>query len=367
MRIAIVTDAWTPQVNGVVTTLHRTVGALEHAAHVVRVLSPDAFRTIRCPTYPEIRLALWPRAKLAAALDEFAPDAVHIATEGPLGAAARRHCAAAGLAFTTSYHTQFPQYLRRRAPIPEAWSYAYLRRHHGAARRTLVATEHMRRDLLDHGFANVVIWSRGVDAELFKPCGRDAIAAPRPIWIYAGRLAVEKNLEAFLRLDLPGTKVVVGDGPGREALERRYPAARFVGYRFGTDLAAQLSAADVFVFPSRTDTFGLVMLEAMACGTPVAAFPVTGPIDVVTPGVDGVLDDDLRAAALAALTLDRGACRRSALGRTWARASAQFFGHLVRARGGADLLAPEKPTLVHPRAEAPRNGANFAASRTLEP
>jgi glycosyltransferase involved in cell wall biosynthesis len=302
-------------------------------------VGPDGFRTIPCPTYPEIRLALLPGRKLAATLDALAPDAVHVATEGPLGIAARHYCGANRLSFTTSYHTQFPQYVRKRVPIPESWSYAYLRRHHGRARRTLVATEHQRRDLVAHGFENVVLWSRGVDAELFKPGARDVLSVARPIWMYAGRVAVEKNLDAFLSLELPGTKVVVGDGPDRAELARRHPGAVFAGYKFGAELAGHLSAADVFVFPSRTDTFGLVMLEAMACGTPVAAFPVTGPIDVVTPGVDGALDEDLARAAFAALDVDRGSCRRSALGRTWERASAQFLSHLVRTRDGRDLVA----------------------------
>ena len=339
MKLAIVTDAWEPQVNGVVTTLSRTRRELARMGHSVTVVAPGDFRTVPCPTYPEIRLALLPGRKLAAMLDRFEPDAIHLATEGPLGIAARRYCVRNGLSFTASYHTQFPQYIRKRAPIPESWSYAFLRHHHRHARRTLVATEHQRRDLIEHGFANVVIWSRGVDADLFRPCGRDALSLPRPIWIYVGRVAVEKNLDAFLALELPGTKVVVGDGPDRVELARRYPNAVLPGYRFGAALAAYLSAADVFVFPSRTDTFGLVMLEAMACGTPVAAFPVTGPIDVVTPGVNGVLDDDLAAAARAALNIDREACRRSALTRTWARASAQFLSHLVRANGGIDLVA----------------------------
>ncbi len=338
MKLAIATDAWQPQVNGVVTTLSRTRDALQRAGHDVTVMAPDAFRTVPCPTYPEIRLALLPGRKLAGMLDALAPDAVHIATEGPLGAAARSYCVANRLSFTTSYHTQFPQYVRKRVPIPETWSYAYLRNHHGRARRTLVATEHQRRDLVAHGFENVVLWSRGVDAEIFKPTHRDAVVARRPIFMYAGRVAVEKNLDAFLSLDLPGTKVVVGDGPDRAELARRYPSASFPGYKFGVELADYLSAADVFVFPSRTDTFGLVMLEAMACGTPVAAFPVTGPIDVVTPGVDGVLSEDLGRAALAALEVDREGCRRSALGRTWERASAQFLSHLVRATDGRDLL-----------------------------
>jgi glycosyltransferase involved in cell wall biosynthesis len=304
----------------------------------VSVFSPSEHRTVPCPTYPEIRLAMLPRRRLARLLTEFAPDAIHIATEGPLGMAAASWCTASGLAFTTSYHTQFPQYVRKRAPIPESWSYAFLRRHHGRARRTLVATEHLRRELLGHGFKNVVLWSRGVDTTVFKPCGREHLQGPRPIWIYAGRVAVEKNLEEYLSLDLPGSKYVVGDGPDRAALERRYPEARFVGYKFGADLARHLSSADVFIFPSRTDTFGLVMLEAIACGTPVAAYSVTGPIDVIAAGVSGILDEDLRQAALRALELDRSSCGRTALERTWRRATEQFLSHLVSARNGERLV-----------------------------
>jgi glycosyltransferase involved in cell wall biosynthesis len=339
MKLALVTDAWQPQVNGVVTTLLRTREALEGRGHVVRVLSPDQHRTVPCPTYPEIRLALWPRRQLITALADFEPDAIHIATEGPLGQAAASHCAATGLAFTTSYHTQFPQYVRKRVPIPESWSYAWLRRHHDRARRTLVATEQQRRDLIKHGFANLALWSRGVDAEMFRPHGRDHLQLPRPIFANVGRVAIEKNLTAFLDLDLPGTKVLIGDGPDRAHLEHRYPDVVFLGYRFGTELARCLAAVDVFVFPSRTDTFGLVMLEAMACGIPVAAYPVTGPVDVVTSGVDGVLDEDLRTAALAALSIDGHACRQTALMRTWSRASEQFESHLVRAGDGRDLVA----------------------------
>lgn len=333
MRIAIVTDAWAPQINGVVTTLSRTRECLESLGHAVGVFAPADHWTVPCPTYPEIRLAVMPGRKLRQALQTFRPDAVHVATEGPLGRAAVRHCRRAGLAFTTSYHTQFPQYVRSRLPVPVDWSYAYLRRHHAAARRTLVATEQQRQDLLRRKFANVVIWPRGVDAETFRPRpGLDL--GPRPVWMYAGRVAVEKNLDAFLSLDLPGTKVVVGGGPDCVRLRARYPSARFVGYKFGVELAQHLSAADVFVFPSRTDTFGLVMLEALACGTPVAAYPVTGPIDVITSGGDGVLDCDLRRAALAALDIDREACRATALRRTWAAATERFLSHLVAARSG---------------------------------
>jgi glycosyltransferase involved in cell wall biosynthesis len=348
MKIAIVTDAWEPQVNGVVTTLRRTCASLALLGHAASVFSPDGHSTIPCPTYPEVRLALWPGSKLGRELAECAADAIHIATEGPLGFAAAAYCGARGLAFTTSYHTQFPQYIRKRIPIPEVWTYALLKRHHGRARRTLVATEQQRRDLVEHGFANVVLWSRGVDTELFRPREREHLRLPRPIFAYMGRVAVEKNIDAFLSLDLPGTKVVIGDGPDRKLLEARYPQTTFLGYKFGTELALCLSAADVFVFPSRTDTFGLVMLEAMACGTPVAAYPVTGPIDVVTPGITGVLDVDLRTAALAALAIDRDGCARLAAGSTWDRASAQFLGHLVRAADGTDLVASGAPaTLMH--------------------
>lgn len=339
MRIAIATDAWQPQINGVATTLGRTTGTLRSQGHDVLVLSPQNHITLPCPTYPEIRLALLPGPKLRAALDEFAPDAVHVATEGPLGSAARRYCVERDLAFTTSYHTQFPQYVRKRLPIPEGIVYAYLRRHHGAARRTLVATEHLRRELHDRGFNNVVLWTRGVDIDIFTPCGRDQLDFPRPISLYAGRVAVEKNLEAFLSLDIPGTKVVVGDGPHRAALAARFPDAKFLGYRFGPDLARAFSSADVFVFPSLTDTFGLVMLEAIACGTPVAAFPVTGPLDVITPGVNGVLDSDLAQAWRGALQIDRTVCWRSALDRTWERATDEFLSHLARTRDGGFLIA----------------------------
>jgi glycosyltransferase involved in cell wall biosynthesis len=336
MRIAIVTDAWSPQVNGVVTTLQRTAATLHAFGHDVRAFSASGHVTIPCPTYPEIRLALWPDKRLAAELDAFAPDAIHVATEGPLGMAAARYCKVRGLAFTTSYHTQFPQYVRKRVPIPEKLTYALLRRHHSQARRTLVATEQQRRELVANDFRNVVLWSRGVDTELFRPRGREHLPHARPIFAYLGRVAVEKNIGAFLNLDLPGTKVVIGDGPDRPALEKCHPTAVFLGFKFGVELAQALSSADVFVFPSRTDTFGLVLLEAMACGTPVAAYPVTGPIDVVAPGVTGVLDEDLSKAALAALALDREGCRRVASTWTWERASAQFFGHLVSARGGHD-------------------------------
>jgi glycosyltransferase involved in cell wall biosynthesis len=329
VKIAIVTDAWRPQTNGVVQTLSTTADALRAGGHDVVVIEPGLFRTFPCPTYPEIRLAWFPPRRLAAMLAGFDPDAVHIATEGTLGLAARRWCMRESFPFTTSYHTQFPEYVRARAPIPLALSYAHLRRFHSAAQRTMVATAAMQRQLEARGFRNLVRWTRGVDVSLFKPGDKAVLSFPRPIALYVGRVAVEKNIEAFLRLDLPGTKVVIGDGPARPELEAKYPATKFVGYRYGAELAAHIAAADVFVFPSRTDTFGLVMLEAMACGVPVAAYPVTGPIDVVQPGTTGVLHTDLREAALAALEIDPAKCRAYALEHTWEAATRQFLSNLA--------------------------------------
>ena len=339
MRIALVTDAWLPQTNGVVRTLSITVGKLKQAGHDVVLVTPADFRTVPCPTYPEIRLSLFAAARVRKRLGDLDPDAVHIATEGPLGLAARRWCVRRGRAFTTSYHTQFPEYVRARFPIPLAVSYAFLRWFHGKAAHTLVATPSMRRSLEARGFRNLAPWGRGVDTELFRPREEMPLDLPRPVWLYFGRVSVEKGVEDFLALDLPGTKLVVGDGPAAAQLRQRYPAAVFTGYRFGEELARHVAGADVFVFPSRTDTFGLVLIEAMACGVPVAAYPVTGPIDVVVDGVTGVLSEDLRAAALAALRLDRGACREHALRYTWEAATRQFLAALA-------------PTPVAPR-EAP--------------
>jgi glycosyltransferase involved in cell wall biosynthesis len=333
MRIAIVTDAWSPQVNGVVTTLSRTADTLCSGGHSVRVIQPGDFTTIPCPTYPEIRLAWRPLEGITRQLDEFAPESIHIATEGPLGLAARRYCTRRSLRFTTSYHTQFPEYIRARAPVPLQISYAFMRWFHGAAARTMVATKHQRAALRRRGFATLAPWTRGVDTALFRPGDPGSIADPRPIWIYVGRVAVEKSIEDYLRLELPGTKYVVGDGPARAALQEAYPDARFTGYRFGADLAAIMGAADVFVFPSRTDTFGVVMLEAMACGLPVAAYPVTGPVDVVNHGITGILDEDLRRAAMRALRLDRQACRRAAIACSWEEATRQFVDNLEPVAG----------------------------------
>lgn len=345
MRIALLTDAWRPQTNGVVTTLSRTLEWLERLGHVTERITPEGFRTLPCPTYPEIRLSLLPGRRVARRLHDFTPDAVHIATEGPLGSAGRSWCLANDMPFTTSYHTQFPQYIRARFPVPESWSYAFLRWFHGPAARVMVATEHVRRDLAARGFERLASWTRGVDVELFRPRERDFLAAARPIQMYVGRVAVEKNLEAFLALDTPGTKIVVGGGPALTQLQARYPRAIFAGYKYGEDLARHVAAADVFVFPSRTDTFGLVLLEAMACGVPVAAYPVVGPIDVVQQGVTGVLDENLGVAVERALGLNRDDCRRYAQRFTWQRATEQFIANLetrrtpVPARAGAAATA----------------------------
>jgi 1,2-diacylglycerol 3-alpha-glucosyltransferase/glucuronosyltransferase len=329
VKIAIVTDAWRPQTNGVVQTLSTTAQTLRAGGHEVMVVEPNQFRTFPCPTYPEIRLAWFPYRRLSQLLRDFAPDCIHVATEGTLGMAARSWCVRNRFPFTTSYHTQFPEYVRARAPIPLALSYAHLRRFHAAAARTMVATPTLQKQLETRGFGRIVRWTRGVDIALFKPGPKELLDLPRPIFVYMGRVAVEKNIEAFLALDLPGTKLVIGDGPERRSLQAQFPAAHFVGYKFGAELAAQLAATDVFVFPSRTDTFGLVLLEALACGVPVAAYPVTGPIDVIENGATGVLDQDLRAAALAALQLDPAHCRAFALAHTWEAATKQFLGNLA--------------------------------------
>jgi len=328
LRILLATDAWTPQVNGVVMTLRNTIRGVERAGHVVETIGPDRFHSIACPTYPEIRLALRPYGRVSDLVRRFVPNAVHIATEGPIGLAARKFCLREQLPFTTAYHTRFPEYVHARIRMPVRVTYAWLRRFHGPAKAVMVATRALQADLERRGFRNLVHWSRGVDTGLFRPGPPVAATWKRPVFMYVGRVAVEKNIEGFLALDLPGTKVVVGDGPQREWLQRRFPAAVFTGARLGEALAAHYRSADVLVFPSRTDTFGLVLLEAMASGTPVAAYPVTGPIDVVTHGQSGILDDDLRVAALAALDLNRGSVREQALRFSWERATAQFLDSL---------------------------------------
>jgi len=348
VRIVIVTDAWSPQVNGVVTTLMQTRDELRSLGHDVRMVTPEGRRSIPLPTYPEIRLSLFQGRRIARELNEFDPDCIHIATEGPLGLAVRRYCIRRKLPFTTAYHTQFPEYVRARFPVPVSWTSAILRWFHGPAVRTMTPTRSVRTLLELRGFRNVVVWSRGVNTNLFAPQPRHEYALPRPIWIYVGRVAVEKNIEEFLRLDLPGSKVLIGDGPDRPRLSARYPDSHFVGYRFGAELAAHIAGGDVFVFPSRTDTFGLVMLEAMSCGLPVAALPVTGPIDVVQNGVTGVLDGDLATACHKALRLDRSAARAYAQDASWSRSTGQFLDFLAP-RADRDTpsvspaFAPSKP------------------------
>ena len=328
MRIAIATDAWHPQINGVVRTLGQTAVHLKDLGHDVLFITPQDFRTYPCPTYPSIRLALFPKREVRQKLQQFQPQAIHIATEGPIGHAARTLCCSMALPFTTSYHTQFPEYVRARFPIPINWSYVYLRRYHSRAARTMVATRSMQQRLQERGFKNLVIWARGVDANLFKPGPKSYLSVVRPILMYMGRVAVEKNIEAFLNLDVPGSKYVVGDGPDLEQLRRRYPIVHFVGQKLGPELTAHVAAADVFVFPSLTDTFGLVLLEAMACGVPVAAYPVTGPIDVVQNGKTGVLDSDLRQAVLGALKLDPSDCVAYARQHSWRNWTERFVSLL---------------------------------------
>ena len=332
MRLALVTDAWFPQVNGVVRTLDTVARVLRQEGHEVEVIGHEGFRTVPLPTYPEIRLAVLPGRRLGRMLDEIAPQAIHIATEGPLGFAAWRYCRRRGHPFTTAYHTRFPEYVAARLPFSLAVTYRLVRGFHRAAVRTMVATETLRQELSGRGFRNLVEWGRGVDVQLFRPrpqSERDFLGLQRPIWLYVGRVAVEKNIRAFLDLELEGSKLVVGGGPQLEALRRQYPAVTFSGPKFGEDLARHYAAADVFVFPSLTDTFGLVMLEALASGVPVAAFPVTGPLDVIGGTPVGRLDRNLADAARAALAIPAETCRAFALERSWQRSAQQFLGNLA--------------------------------------
>lgn len=334
-KLVLVTDAWTPQINGVVTTLQQMCQQLQQQGIQIEVIHPGLFRNLPCPTYPDIRLALdiWRLPKMLQAAQA---DAYHIATEGPLGLAARRYLNRQQLPFSTSLHTKFPEYVHSRcALIPLAWGYRFLRWFHRPSRHVLVTTLSNADELSAQGLSNLVVWGRGVDTELFRPQPRHPqLAEPmqhcgQPLLLYVGRVAVEKNLEAFLQLPFPARKRVVGDGPARTELEKRYPEVEWVGFKRGQALAQEYAQADVFVFPSRTDTFGLVMLEAMACGTPVAAYPVTGPIDVVQPGVSGFLDEDLARAVQRCLQLDRSLCRRAAEGFSWQACAERFRQHLV--------------------------------------
>lgn len=340
LRLALVTDAWAPQVNGVVRTLVAITDTLRSWGHEVTLISPDQFASLPCPGYPEIRLALARYGAVAKRLDAAQATAVHIATEGPLGIAARRYCVARSIPFTTAYHTQFPDYLARRTGLPASLFWPYIRWFHRPSSGIMVATETVRGQLRDQGLAHLRCWSRGVDLAYFHP----AIEPPpsfwemaRPIQLYVGRIAVEKNIEAFLRSSHPGSKVVVGDGPARARLEAEFPDAHFFGKQTGHDLAACYAGADVFVFPSKTDTFGLVVIEALACGTPVAAYPVQGPLDILTPAT-GAMDDDLGRAIAAALQCDRDACAAHGASFTWEVSAHQFVAALAC---GVETIRPD--------------------------
>lgn len=336
MRVMVVTDAWRPQVNGVVRTIEKLVEHAPEFGAQIELLTSDGFRSVPMPSYPEIRLAFARAGAVGKLIERSAPDYVHIATEGTLGLAARRACIRARRPFTTSYHTRFPEYLRARAPVPERWTYAWLRRFHNAAAGVMVATETLERDLRERGFKRLMRWSRGVDADLFRPRpGADVLGLPRPIFLYVGRIASEKNVEAFLSLDLPGSKALVGDGPAKAALQAAYPNARFMGALYGEDLAKAYASADVFVFPSRTDTFGIVILEALASGLPVAAFPVMGPLDVIAGTGGGALSEDLRSAALKALEIPKEDARALALRHDWREATRTFLDNVRQAVGAA--------------------------------
>ena len=339
MRILIVTDAWEPQVNGVVRTLKTTARELTKMNHEVRFLTPLDFRTLPCPTYPEIRLSLFPQSGVNKQIREFDPDVLHIATEGPLGLAARRFALRNDFPFTTAYHTRFPEYVHARFRLPLSWSYAWLRHFHGKSKGVMAPTQVVVDDLKANGFTNVRLWSRGVDTDIFHPQPSKLLDSTPPIFLYVGRVAVEKNVEAFLELDLPGSKWVVGTGPALEKIRARYPRVNYLGLLDREELAKVYAAANVFVFPSRTDTFGLVLLEAMACGLPVAAYPVTGPRDVIGDSKAGVLHEDLRTACLGAMTLDRAdAVARAGLF-TWRAATEQFLGHLHPRKRAATVPA----------------------------
>lgn len=331
MRILIVTDAWTPQINGVVRTLHATIEQLRGRGEQVDVIEPSDFPTLPCPTYPEIRLSWRPYRSVLARIRRFDPDVVHVATEGPLGLAGRRAARNMGIALTSAYHTRFPEYVHARLGIPLSWTYAYLRWFHGAARATLVPTRVVRDDLRAHGLRNLEIWSRGVDTSIFHPRPGPRLDGKPPVFLYVGRVAVEKNVDAFVALDLPGTKWVVGEGPELDRIRREHPEVHFLGVLTPDRLAEVYSGADVFVFPSRTDTFGLVLVEALACGCPVAAYPASGPLDVIGDAPAGVLDEDLREACLQALRIPRHNAVAHARRFTWERATEQFLQHLRRA------------------------------------
>ncbi|MGF9691900.1 glycosyltransferase family 1 protein [Rhizobium sp. 0TCS1.26] len=342
-KITIVTDAWYPQVNGVVRSIENTNRELSRMGIDVSMITPQDFLNVPCPTYPEIRLSIASYASVARMLENIGPASVHIATEGPLGLIARRWCLKQGLAFTTSYHTRFPEYVAARFPVPIRWLRAFVRWFHNAGNGCMVATASLERELSRLGLKNLLRWSRGIDQSQFRPMPPEQtpFGLQRPIFLTVGRVAIEKNLPAFLDLDLPGSKVVVGDGPLRADLERRYPDVLFTGMKTGEELARAYAQADVFVFPSKTDTFGNTILEALASGVPVAAYPVTGPVDIIEAGSGaGALNDDLRQACLDALACSRENARRLARGFTWEAASRQFLNNVQTAQGRKSLPAP---------------------------
>ncbi|HEX9471069.1 MAG TPA: glycosyltransferase family 1 protein [Bradyrhizobium sp.] len=348
MRILVATDAWHPQVNGVVRTLTMMADAAKTLGVDVSFLTPQSFRTFAMPSYRDVRVALPYQAKVARLISEARPDSIHIATEGPIGLLVRRYCRKRGLPFTTSFHTRFPEYISARLPIRESWIWRALRAFHRPSQAVMAATPALASELRGRGFRNVVLWPRGVDQKLFHPRTVD-LGLPRPVFLCVGRVAIEKNLEAFLDLDLPGTKVIVGDGPALAELSRNYPQATFLGARQGEALAEVYAGADVFVFPSKTDTFGLVLLEALASGLPVAAFPVTGPRDVIGNAPVGVLNDDLRTACLSALHISPQACLEFAAKHTWEASARAFIENITNIR----KLEPAAET-VEFSAETPR-------------
>lgn len=330
MRILVATDAWRPQVNGVVRTYERLSDDVRAIGAEAEIIGPNEFYNLPCPTYPEVRLAVPGYRYLVQRISEITPDAIHIATEGPLGWMARWYCLRRRIPYTTSFHTRFPDYLRARFGIPESWTFAAQRRFHNAGAGMMVASQSLAAELEGRGFQRILPWTRGADTQLFRPRSV-RLFGDGPVFLYVGRVAVEKNIDAFLDLELPGNKVVVGDGPMREELMARYPDVLFTGKKFGDELADSYASADVFVFPSKTDTFGIVLLEAMASGVPVAAYPVTGPRDNVVDGVTGILDEDLRLAAIQALSLSRTQVRAHAETFSWENAARLFVSNIETA------------------------------------